>query len=264
MVEAAAELAARRSGGTRAERPSRSLASPRRRAAALRRLIADPAPKIRAWAARGLGDVGDLVDLPRMEPLLADPAPSPRMQAMRAGARILARTRRCPRSTGGGSSPGSWTIPSRGCARRRSSRRRRGSRQAEVRQAVFRRLTGGEPRERELALLALARRPSGGSTDPADPARRPPSGDPPARPSGPPRARRRSGRSSASATCWNGSIVDPGADGPGGGDRGVARGRSRRDKADPRGAVRAIARQVSDGSRSDGARDRARSPRRVA
>ncbi len=122
----------------------------------LRSLVTDPEPRIRAWAARGLGDVGDLSDLARLEPLLADPAPSPRMQAMRSGARILARTEAL--------APLEWgrhlaalvedPLPGTRAVALESASAWVG--QPEVHQAVMRRLATGEPRERELALLALA------------------------------------------------------------------------------------------------------------
>lgn len=122
----------------------------------LRRLLEDPEPSIRAWAARGLGDVGDLSDFARMEPLLADASSSPRIQAVRSGARIAARTQAVPPLVWGrllaglidDNLPGVRAIALESSAAWIP--------QPEVRQAVLRRLAGGEPRERELALLALA------------------------------------------------------------------------------------------------------------
>ncbi len=122
----------------------------------LRRLLADPEAKIRAWAARGLGDVGDLSDLSRMEPLLAVAAPSPRIQAVRAGARILARMQAVPPIGWGRLLAGLVDDPLPGVRAIALESSSAWIGQPEVRQAVVRRLTGGEPRERELALLALA------------------------------------------------------------------------------------------------------------
>ena len=122
----------------------------------LQRLLHDPDAQIRAWAARGLGEVGDLADLAGMEPLLVDLAPSARIQAVRAGARIVARSQAVP--------PLGWgrrlaalvddALPGVRALALESSAA--WMPQAEVRQAVLRRLATGEPRERELALLALA------------------------------------------------------------------------------------------------------------
>ena len=92
----------------------------------------------------------------RMEPLLADSSPSPRIQAVRAGARIAARSQAVPPLVWGrllaglidDSLPGVRAIALESAAPWVP--------QPEVRQAVLRRLAKGEPRERELALLALA------------------------------------------------------------------------------------------------------------
>jgi cyclophilin family peptidyl-prolyl cis-trans isomerase/HEAT repeat protein len=57
----------------------------------LRALLADPAPRVRAWAARALGIVGGGEDLARLRPLLddRDPDAGPLIQALRS-ARALA------------------------------------------------------------------------------------------------------------------------------------------------------------------------------
>ena len=60
----------------------------------LRALLADPAPRVRAWAARALGIVGGEEDLAALRPLLDEPAagnsdPGPLIQALRS-ARALA------------------------------------------------------------------------------------------------------------------------------------------------------------------------------
>lgn len=122
----------------------------------LRLLLVDPDPRLRAWAARGLGDIGQLADFASLAALLADPAASPRIQAVRAGARIAARTEALPPLAWGARLaeliddplPGVRAIALESCAAWLP--------QPEVRKAVLRRLASGEPRERELALLALA------------------------------------------------------------------------------------------------------------
>lgn len=122
----------------------------------LRRLLEDPEPQIRAWAARGLGDVGELADFVLLEPLLLDPAPSPRIQAIRAGARIAARVQAVP-PLGWGRLLGRLVddpLPGVRAIALESSAP--WIPQPEVRQAVLRRFASGEPRERELALVALA------------------------------------------------------------------------------------------------------------
>ena len=123
----------------------------------LRALLADPDPRLRAWAARGLGDVGELADFAALEALLADAASSPRIQAVRAGARIAARTEALPPLAWGGRLaglvddplPGVRAIALESCAAWLA--------QPEVRKAVLGRLANGEPRERELALLRARR-----------------------------------------------------------------------------------------------------------
>ena len=157
LVEAAVELESnadpevRRGAAYALARDARAGALPH-----LRRLLADPEATIRAWAARGLGDVGDLTDLARMEPLLGAPWPSPRIQAIRAGARILARTQAVPPLGWGRLLAALVDDPLPGVRAIALESSPAWIPQPEVRQAVLRRLATGEPRERELALLALA------------------------------------------------------------------------------------------------------------
>ena len=122
----------------------------------LRPLLADPDPRIRAWAARGLGDVGGVADFAALEPLLADTAPSPRIQAVRAGARIAARTEAVPPLAWGRRLAGLVDDPLPGVRAIALESSAAWIPQAEVRKAVLGRLVNGEPRERELALLAFA------------------------------------------------------------------------------------------------------------
>src|SRR5436190_2262819 len=55
----------------------------------LRLLLADADPWVRAWAARGLGTVGDASDLARLRPLLEDVQPGPVVQALRSAKRLI-------------------------------------------------------------------------------------------------------------------------------------------------------------------------------
>ncbi|MFL6195551.1 MAG: peptidylprolyl isomerase [Thermoanaerobaculia bacterium] len=56
----------------------------------LRKLLADPEPRVRAWAARALGIVGGEEDLAALRPLLDDADPGPMIQALRAARALVA------------------------------------------------------------------------------------------------------------------------------------------------------------------------------
>ena len=58
-------------------------------AALLRKLLADPDPRVRAWAARGLGLAGTGEDLAVLRPLLDDPELGPVVQALRAARHLI-------------------------------------------------------------------------------------------------------------------------------------------------------------------------------
>lgn len=160
MVEVAAEFASAAYAGAPAVRLGAAYALGRdARPGALphlRALTSDAEPRIRASAARGLGDVGDLSDLALLEPLLADSASSPRIQALRAGARILARTQAVAPLGWGRLLAGLVEDPQPGIRAMALESASAWVAQPEVQLAVQRRLSAGEPRERELALLALA------------------------------------------------------------------------------------------------------------
>ena len=75
----------------------------------LRGLLADADPRIRAWAARGLAQVGDGSDMASLLPLLDDPEPGPRIQALVAGGALVAAGRTAP--------PDAWRRPILGLLR---------------------------------------------------------------------------------------------------------------------------------------------------
>jgi cyclophilin family peptidyl-prolyl cis-trans isomerase/HEAT repeat protein len=158
MVEAARALLASAEPGVRTGAAyALGRVAPPEAAEPLRALIADPLPRVRAMAARGLGEVGGLGDLALLEPLLADVDPSPRIQALRAGVKILGRTEAI--------APVSWSDG----ILRLTADSEPGVRataiesstpwldQGALRAAILSLAGKGEPRERELALLALAR-----------------------------------------------------------------------------------------------------------
>jgi len=123
----------------------------------LRGLLADPDARIRAWSARGLGEVGAAEDLVGLGQLLADASPSVRIQALRAGSRLVSRLGALP--------PLGWveplTIlladPAPGVRATAIEASAPWLRHPEVRGPVRARFESGSPREQELALLALAR-----------------------------------------------------------------------------------------------------------
>lgn len=57
----------------------------------LRTLLHDADPWIRGWGARGLSRVGERADLELLRPLLDDPAPGPRIQALQAARGLIDR-----------------------------------------------------------------------------------------------------------------------------------------------------------------------------
>lgn len=70
---------------------------------ALRRLLADPDPEVRAWAARGLGLAGEGADLEPLRPLLdgeGGTAEGPTIQALRAAQKLIL--------DGKAQAPGAW------------------------------------------------------------------------------------------------------------------------------------------------------------
>jgi cyclophilin family peptidyl-prolyl cis-trans isomerase/HEAT repeat protein len=128
----------------------------------LRELVAGEDPYGRAWAARGLGAVGELEDLGRLQALLDDDSASVRIQALRSGGRILGRAEALP-PIGWGDRLGRLVRdPEPGI--RAAALEVGGSflPHPQLEASLRRVWSDGEPRERELALLALV---AGGVAD---------------------------------------------------------------------------------------------------
>jgi cyclophilin family peptidyl-prolyl cis-trans isomerase/HEAT repeat protein len=122
----------------------------------LRALLGDPEPFVRAWAARGLGEVGEPADLGALLPLALAEAPSPRIQALLAAGKIAGRS--------GALAPDGWSEAARAGLSAELPGVRAAALQAagellpdpELEAALAGVFEAGEPRERELALVALA------------------------------------------------------------------------------------------------------------
>jgi peptidyl-prolyl cis-trans isomerase B (cyclophilin B) len=123
----------------------------------LRPLLADPDPWVRGWAARALGAIGAAPDLVALEALLADPEEGPVIQSLRAADRLV-REGRAAAAEGwkddlerlaGDARPGV----------RLTALEAMGSWLPDERLAALleERFGRGTPRERQIALLALAR-----------------------------------------------------------------------------------------------------------
>ncbi len=130
----------------------------------LRPLLQDPDPQVRDWAARGLGDVGDASDLPRLRPLLDPPGAGesgPLIQALRSAQRLIEGRK----GTAGAAPPADWERRlAELCADPRPGVRvtaleAAGSFKVSDRlgTVLADRATHGSPRERGTALVALAK-----------------------------------------------------------------------------------------------------------
>jgi cyclophilin family peptidyl-prolyl cis-trans isomerase/HEAT repeat protein len=122
----------------------------------LRPLLADADPWVRAWAARGLGQVGEGADLARLLPLLADPEPGPVIQALRAGARLVADGKAAAAADWASSLLALLADPRPGVRATALEAAGAWLGDAELAAAIATRFREGSLRERELALLALA------------------------------------------------------------------------------------------------------------
>lgn len=122
----------------------------------LRDLLEDPVPQLRAWAARGLGEAGDADDLPLLRPLLDGTEAGPTVQALRAAGKIRQRA--------GDRAPAGWEPrllellldPRPGVRAATLEVAGRFLPGEALADALRERARAGAPRERELALLALA------------------------------------------------------------------------------------------------------------
>lgn len=129
---------------------------------ALRSALRDLDPRVRSRAARGLGRVGERSDVERLRDLLDDEDPGPVVQALRGARRIV--------DSGEAAAPSSWVARLVELSEhehpgvRTSVLEVAGAWRGEpLLEAVLRaRFDAGEPRERELALIALAEARSGG------------------------------------------------------------------------------------------------------
>jgi cyclophilin family peptidyl-prolyl cis-trans isomerase len=121
----------------------------------MRGLLVDADPFVRAWATRGLGESGTLDDLVRIEPLLGDDALSPRIQAIRAGARLMGRFTALPPIGWGDRLSALVDDPSPGVRAAALEAAGKFLPHPTLEEALRRRSRDGEPRERELAFVAL-------------------------------------------------------------------------------------------------------------
>jgi cyclophilin family peptidyl-prolyl cis-trans isomerase/HEAT repeat protein len=122
----------------------------------VRGLLADGDPWIRGLAARALGIVGDGSDFVRLRALLDDPAPGPTVQALRAARKLIQGAK--------GAAPADWLPRLRDLVRSPNLALAVTATEASASwlpdetldDLLVHSAAGGEPRLREVALLALA------------------------------------------------------------------------------------------------------------
>lgn len=123
---------------------------------ALRQLLGDADPWVRGWAARALGQVGDRSDVDRLRPLLDDAEPGPTIQALRAARHLFA--------DGKAAAPFAWqprilallADPRPGVRVTAIEASASWLLDEELVAKLEALVAAGHPRERQLALLALA------------------------------------------------------------------------------------------------------------
>lgn len=121
----------------------------------LRKLLADPQPRVRAWAARALGIVGGEEDLALLRPLLEDGDPGPLIQALRSARALVAGKKAQPAEGWAPRLRALMDDPRPGV--RASAIEAAGVwARPELGEALAARIDGGEPGERGMALAALA------------------------------------------------------------------------------------------------------------
>ncbi len=129
----------------------------------LRGLLSDPDARVRAWAARGIGIIGEGADVAALRPLLddvGDTAPGPIIQALRSAARLIGGDKKTP-------APADWRPRLRELVDDPRSGVRLTALEAlaawpldhpedPLTRAVAERAARGQGRERGLALVAIA------------------------------------------------------------------------------------------------------------
>ena len=122
----------------------------------LRELLGDAQPWVRGWAARALGEVGERSDVERLRPLLDDSEPGPIVHALRSAKRLI--------DAGKSSAPYDWQPrllelmdDGRPGVRLTAIEASAGwLLDEELSERLARFAASGSPRERQLAILALA------------------------------------------------------------------------------------------------------------
>jgi cyclophilin family peptidyl-prolyl cis-trans isomerase/HEAT repeat protein len=123
----------------------------------LRALLGDEEPWLRSWGARGLSRVGTSKDGADLAALLADPSPGPVIEALRALASLAAAGRTVPPSDSRARLLELFDDPLPGVRVTALEAAAAWLGDEVVSQALVERFAGGSGREREVALLALAR-----------------------------------------------------------------------------------------------------------
>lgn len=126
-----------------------------RAAPLLRACLTDAHPRVRGWAARALGEVGERSDLARLEPLLSDSRSGVTIQALRAAQQLIAR--------GLAAAPTSWQPhllrlfddPRPGVALTAMTSSSAWLLDDQLGESLQARLESGSTRQRQVAFLAL-------------------------------------------------------------------------------------------------------------
>ena len=122
----------------------------------LRPLIEDPDPWVRGWAVRALGSVGTAADLGPLRPLLRDDEEGPVIQALRAASTLLALEEVAAPADWIGDLERLMTDPRPGVRITAMEASGAWLPQSRLGARLVERYENGSPRERQVALLALA------------------------------------------------------------------------------------------------------------